>query len=495
MKTDDPRISAANAAPLRPERGHVLYWMTAARRTSHNRALARAIAWARELARPLVVLEPLRLDYPWASERLHAFVVDGMRDNQASLRAAGVAYLPYVEPTRGAGAGLVAALGRRACVVVADDYPCFFLPRALAAAAAALDVRLERVDGNGLLPVRAAGRAFPTAHAFRRHLQASVLARPPELSAPDPLAAARDLPAWGGPGEDLARWTFELPRDLAALAIDHKVLPVGRGGPLAGRARLDRLVADLLPRYAETRHLLEEGATSGLAPYLHFGHVGAEEVFAAIVAAERWTPERIARRRPDGDKDGFWGMSVGAEALLDQVITWRELGLGWCAHRDDYASYESIPAWAQATLADHAADPRPALYSPEQLEAAATHDPLWNAAQTQLVRAGTIAGYLRMLWGKKVIEWSPTPRAALEVLIHLNNKYALDGRDPNTYTNILWLFGRHDRAWGPKRPVFGTVRYMSSDNTARKLKIREYLARWGPRRPPRPAAPGLFDAM
>jgi len=171
-------------------------------------------------------------------------------------------------------------------------------------------------------------------------------------------------------------------------------------------------------------------------------------------------------------------MSPSAEAFLDQLVTWRELGYNNCAHRTDYAELSSLPEWAQRTLAGHADDPRRYCYSVEELRRAATHDPLWNAAQRQLLREGTLHNYLRMLWGKKILEWSPTPQAALTTMIELNDRYALDGRDPNSYTGILWCLGRHDRPWGPVRPVFGSVRYMSSENTRRKVRVTAYLERY-----------------
>jgi deoxyribodipyrimidine photo-lyase len=146
-----------------------------------------------------------------------------------------------------------------------------------------------------------------------------------------------------------------------------------------------------------------------------------------------------------------------------------------CSLRSDYDQYDSLPAWAKQTLAEHADDPRPWVYSLEQLQRSQTHDRLWNAAQRQLAREGRMHNYLRMLWGKKILEWSPSPRAALDSMIELNNKYALDGRNPNSYSGIFWVLGRYDRAWGPERPIFGKIRYMSSDNTARKFSVKRYL--------------------
>ena len=158
-------------------------------------------------------------------------------------------------------------------------------------------------------------------------------------------------------------------------------------------------------------------------------------------------------------------------------MTWRELGYVFCARRADYASFDSLPEWALATLSAHARDPRPQLYTTAEFQAAATHDPLWNAAQRQLLRQGRIHNYLRMLWGKKILEWSPSPRAALDTLIELNNRFALDGRNPNSYSGLFWTLGRFDRPW-PERAVFGSVRCMTSDSTARKLDVEPYLRRF-----------------
>lgn len=211
-----------------------------------------------------------------------------------------------------------------------------------------------------------------------------------------------------------------------------------------------------------------------MSPYLHFGHISAHQVFEELTRLAEWTPAGVAEKA-NGSSAGWWGASVEVESFLDQLITWRELGYNMCWQRDDYDRYESLPNWSQKTLAEHATDKRPYVYSFEQLEAAETHDPLWNAAQRQLVREGGIHNYLRMLWGKKILEWSASPREALDVMIELNNKYALDGRNPNSYSGIFWVLGRYDRAWGPERPIFGKIRYMTSENTARKVRVKNYI--------------------
>ncbi len=481
------RIRSANTRSVRPEGARVVYWMIASRRVRFNYALQRAADWSRHLGLPLVILEALRCDYPWASDRLHRFIVDGMADTAAALKTRNVTYLPYVEPNPGAGRGLLEALAADAAVVVTDDFPTFFLPTMVAAAASRIQVLLETVDSNGLLPMAAADREFTTAYSFRRFLQKNLLDHLAEIPLEDPLAEELPLPPhlppatarkWPTAPEGLLAGEDDA---LAALPIDQSVAPASlRGGSSAAESALHNFLDQRLGRYQHDRNRPEAEGTSGLSPYLHFGHISAHEVFLEIMRRECWTPEDVAPPA-NGRRAGWWAVGGNAEAFLDQLITWRELGFNVCHHRPDHDRWESLPDWAATTLSKHACDRREHVYTLEEFANAATHDPLWNAAQTQLLREGTIHNYLRMLWGKKILEWTSEPREALEVMIELNNRYALDGRDPNSYTGIFWVLGRHDRAWGPERPVFGTVRYMSSANTARKFPVRAYLDRFSGR--------------
>lgn len=477
------RVQAMVDAPPRAGR-YVLYWMTAARRTRFNFALDRARQWGTELGLPVVVLEALRLRYPWASPRFHRFIVDGMYANQASLSAAGVRYHPYVEPSEGHGQGLLAALAAEAAVVVGDDCPMPFLVRMTRAAAAHLQdrgVRFEVVDGNGLYPMRSADRAFTVAHSFRRHLQKElpkVLHEVPAPALPADMGPRAELPA-----AVLERWPAapldgDRSRWLAALPLDGAVGEVAlEGGEIAAGARL-RSFLNRLSAYEERRNHPDDDGGSGLSPYLHFGHLSAHEVFQALIEREEWGPERLAEKA-SGGRSGWWGLSASAEAFLDQLVTWREIGFNAAVHLPAFDKYASLPEWARATLATHAHDPRPALYGIDRLAEGATDDPVWNAAQRQLVETGVMHNYLRMLWGKLILAWSPSPEEALGRMIELNNRYALDGRDPNSYSGIFWCLGRYDRAWGPERPIFGKVRYMTSKSTLRKLRMRNYLVRFG----------------
>ena len=284
------RIRRLNEVPVRPHARYVAYWMTAARRTRHNYALQHAVDWCADLGLGLVILEGLRVDYPWASDRLHAFVLGGMREHARRLAdVPGLCYHPFVETRVSEGRGLLEQVARHAAVVVTDDYPAFFLPHMLEAAARKTGVPVEAVDGNGLVPMRRTSKVYPTAYAFRRYLQSELpesLGARPEA---EPLERIRDVPKPSLPGEVAERWPSaahilgEGGPDLGSLPIDHAVGAVdAAGGPAAARARLERFLVDGIDRYAEDRNHPSVEVTSGLSPYLHFGHISTHEVFARL---------------------------------------------------------------------------------------------------------------------------------------------------------------------------------------------------------------------
>ena len=317
-------------------------------------------------------------------------------------------------------------LARDACVVVTDLYPAFFIPRMQRALAARLAVRLEAVDANGLLPLAAAPRTFTAAYHFRRFLQKNLGGHLLEAPAASPLDGGGFPASDGIPAGVGARWPAAsdalLRGDggaLGRLPIDHDVPPVSMpSGPVAARARLHAFLDDGLPRYGEERNHPDSDAASGLSPYLHWGHLSAHEVVHAVLEREGWSPARLATRA-DGKREGWWGVGPSAEAFLDELVTWREIGFVQCWHVPDHEDYDTLPAWARETLAEHAADAREHAYTYEQFRDAETHDELWNAAQRQLRTDGVIHNYLRMLWGKKILEWTEHPRDALRVMTRL----------------------------------------------------------------------------
>jgi deoxyribodipyrimidine photo-lyase len=475
------RVRRLNDAKHRSGGDYVLYWMQLFRRLERNHALDYALVCSEQLGKPLVVYEGLRLDYPWASRRLHRFILEGMAANRSRAEKLGLSYWPFVETAHGEGRGLLRRLSERACLVVTDDYPCFIVPGQSEALARRTAAPVFAVDSSTVIPLALLGAPVSAAAHLRPRIHKAFAEAWRHRAAKAPKV--RDV-ARGSLQAPFETWKVE---DVAAfvdgLPLDASVPPIAGspGGTPAARRRLRDFVKNRLPGYAQHRsppRSLEEGHASGLSPYLHFGHISIEEVAEKVLGTlGRWTPREL-RIHNRGRRAGFFCDDADVSAFLDEALTWRDVGFNWhWARREDARSLETaLPAWALETLGAHAGDERPWTYTPEELEAGATHDPLWNAAQRELVATGIIHNSLRMLWGKKVLEWSPSPGEAYRTLEHLNNKYALDGRDPNSYSGILWCFGLFDRPWAPERKIFGRVRYMSSENTARKFDLKPYYA-------------------
>ncbi|MGO8968334.1 MAG: deoxyribodipyrimidine photo-lyase [Myxococcaceae bacterium] len=464
LGVDEARVHVIRAGEPSSTGEYVLYWCQLTQRVPWNHALDAAIALGNHLAKPVVCYHALRPDYPHASDRIHAFVLDGLEELSGAMRAHGIPYWlelplsPADHPPRLKG------LAARSAAVVSDWHPTFVVPRHLAAAAKALEVPLYAVDASCVVPARRIPGAQVGAYALRpklRKLWPEYLGRLPAAPTPAHASLAARIDPGFIPAEAAARLRLTLER----FCIDHSVPPVtGRPG---GRAQaledLRRFVERGLPHFDRARNEPSGQHNSGLSAALHFGLLYAGEV--AHAALEAYGPEH-----------------PGVASFLEELLVRRELAFNYCLYTPaaQQLRVSSLPPWAQTTLAAHAPDTRKHLYSRDQLERSETHDALWNAAQRQLAVEGRIHGYLRMLWGKKVLEWSPTPQEALDRMAWLNDRFALDGRDAVSVGNFMWVLGLHDRPF-QERPVLGKLRPMSSERTAEKVDLGAYLERWGSR--------------
>ncbi|MEZ4461844.1 MAG: deoxyribodipyrimidine photolyase [bacterium] len=378
MKVPRVRIRSANKAPVNESGDYVLYWMTAYRRPEWNFALDRAIEAAHHLGKGLVVLEALRVGYQWASDRHHAFILEGMVDNAAAFAESSVVYFPYVEPRVGDGKGLLEALSGKACMVVTDDFPAFMLPKMTDAAAAKIGVRMERVDSNGIYPMRHTDRVFSRAHDFRRHLQKTIAPHLLEFPNPNPLHGLAlpkptlpDVSRW--PKADVAQITTSA--FLASLPIDHSVTRAeDRGGFVAARERLAAWVTDGLPRYGVDRNHPDTDASSRLSFWLHFGQLSAHErPSCAVTDGTGWAPDHVAPKA-SGSREGWWTRLTMSRASSTSGSRGARSGF-MCARFAPMITTGSSRCPTGATnTGEHADDPREYVLL-EEFEQAGTHDP------------------------------------------------------------------------------------------------------------------------
>ena len=481
------RLQNLNHRPVNSSKPYILYWMTSARRPQFNFALEHAIDLANQYGKGLIVFEGLRMDYRWASDRFHQFVKEGMLVNQAAFKNSNVHYIPCLETPNTPIKAILWSLIDNAASVVTDYFPAFFLPKMTQLAADKCPVQFEQIDGNGIYPIWATDRYYTTAHSFRRHIQKTVAPYLNDFPVENPLPALKNTytPSENEFSKDMLSMFHQdiASVELSTLPIDHSVQAISdrKGGFGEARKRLIHFMNNGLKKYDTDRQSADNDPSSGLSPYLHFGHISAHEMVLRIWTLYKWDPSMVAEKAT-GSREKWWNLPAPVEAILDQIITWRDLGFIYCHHDPSYATYESLPEWARITMEEHLSDTRPYIYSLKEFEEAKTHDPIWNAAQRQLVKEGRMHNYLRMLWAKKVLHWTKTPQDAVCILEELNNKYALDGRDPNSYSGIMWTLGRFDRAW-TERTVFGKIRYMTSESTKRKMKLKNYLITYGPTTP------------
>jgi deoxyribodipyrimidine photo-lyase len=454
-----PRVRRMNGARVREGAGFVLYWMQMYRRAEDNAALEFATLQANELGLPCVVYEALRPDDPFASDRFHTFVLEGARDVARGLEERGLLHAFFLPKTRVEAKGVLHKLTARAALVVTDDFPSFIVPQQVAALAQRATCPVYAVDDNIIAPLS----LFPKDELGARTLRPKITRVLGEWLKPlEEARPAKSPPrALDLPFDPLKLGASDIASLVAACDIDHTVPAVAElpGGTTAGLARAQRFVPQRLSSYGEDKNDPSRDGSSGLSPYLRFGMLSARRVAL------------LAKEADEGRQ------SEGAQAFLEQLIVRRGLAYVFARNHPRHREYAALPAWAQETLAEHAPDPRPYEVTLAEMTAAKSPDPLWNAAQGELLSRGVIHGYARMLWGKLPLTWMARPEDAHAALVHLNDRFALDGRDPDGYANIGWCFGLHDRPW-PSRRIYGTVRCMTSKSARQKLDFEEYIERW-----------------
>jgi len=445
-----PRIRVRRKGEPDPDGRCVVYWMQRAQRAADNPALDTAIAVGNELGQPVVVfLAPIPF-YPNGNLRHYQFLFDGFRELEPALARRRVGFVFRFAPDHRVDA-FAHEVG--ASLVIGDENPLRAPSGWREKVARRLRVPLWTVDADVVVPSVLLEKEQYAARTIRPRLHKLV---PDFLNVP---RMTRARVAWRKPRTVSRLRAPEAVPDDFPIARDIAPVTTFQGGMAAARSALQRFIRRRVEGYGGDRNRPELDGTSQLSPYLHFGHIGPRTVARAVSAAQA----------PKTDRDAF----------LEELIVRRELAINYVHFNPNYDRLEGCEPWARRTLDAHRGDARVYLYKEGVLENAETHDPLWNAAQRQMVESGWMHGYLRMYWAKKILEWTESPEVAMEIAIGLNDRYQLDGRDPNGYTGIAWAIGgKHDRAWGPERPVYGKIRYMSYDSTRRKFDSKAYIARW-----------------
>ena len=451
MAIQGGRIRVLRDAEPRAEGAYVLYLMQQANRAHHNPALELAVEEANHLGLPVLACFGLldgKSGFPEANARHYAFLLQGLSDAAAGLARRGIGFVMR----KASPAEVALDLGRRAALIVLDLGYLAIQKRWYGEIARGADTRVVQVEGDVVVPVEVASN---------KHEHAARTLRPKLHRVWDqylePLAERRVRHRADGLGLTGEIDISDPEAVLAGMSLDRIVPPVTRfrGGERAARARLKAFLADALPGYGSGRNRPEAAAASHMSPYLHFGQISPVEIALAV---------REARTAEDADRSSY----------LEELIVRRELAMNHVHYTERYDAYaHAVPEWARKTLAEHADDPRPHRYSEAQLAGGETHDPYWNAAQAEMRETGYMHNHLRMYWGKKILEWSPSPEEGFARTLRLNNRYFLDGRDANSFTNVAWVYGLHDRPWA-RRKVFGTVRYQS-ENSLRKFDAKSYV--------------------
>ncbi len=448
----DPRITVRRGGEPLKDAKCVIYWMQRAQRGIDNPALDVAIALGNELGLPVVAFFSAISNFPHANLRHYHFLSQGLSDAEHDLKERNVSFIVR-RPPHNALEKLVVEL--KAAAVVGDENPMREPERWRQVFAHRIDIPYWTVDADCIVPANTFDKHFYAVHFFRPKFFAEL---PKFLAWPSPEKAKH---SWSRPhGFE----SFAVGQDITegwGKPFDRSVGPVESftGGTRAAEKLLADFVTNKLGDYDSVRNHPERDGTSRISPALHYGHIG---------------PLTIARAIEDAVKKGNCTPEA-RDAYYGEVLAWRELCVNFVRFVPDYDSIACAPDWARETLRKHGRDRRDPTYTRDQMERGETYDDMWNAAQKQMVDHGWMHNTLRMYWGKKILEWSATPAEAFDNCVYLNDRYFLDGRDPNGYANIAWaICGLHDRPWF-ERPIFGTVRYMSGASTGRKFNSKQYI--------------------
>lgn len=423
---------------------YVIYWMQASQREEQNHALEFAITKANKLNKPLLVYFGITDNYPEANQRHYYFILEGLKEVQSSLEKRGIRILiQHISPKKG-----VIELAKTASLVVVDRGYTKIEQIWRNFVANNVMCPLIQVESNVVIPVEIASpKEEYSAATFRPKIKKHINYY---LKTVERISPKRSL----AQSKFSSLSIKDINAVISKLDISRTVKASQQfiGGTFQAKKHLRDFIEFKLDNYADLRNNPTKQVLSNMSPYLHFGQISP--IYIALQILETNDPN--------------------IDVFLDELIVRRELAFNFVFYNKNYDSFAGLPEWAKKTLDEHQKDPREYIYSLTQMENAQTHDPYWNAAQKEMTITGKMHGYMRMYWGKKIIEWTKTPKEAYRIAIYLNNKYELDGRDPNAFTGIAWCFGKHDRPW-KERSIFGKIRYMNANGLKRKFDADKYI--------------------
>jgi deoxyribodipyrimidine photo-lyase len=449
----NPRVLIRRSGAPAPDGKCVVYWMQRAERALDNPALDVAVEAGNALNLPVLAYFSAISNFPHANLRHYVFLNQGLVDIEEDLQQRQIGFVVRRPPHNSLQALLEEV---NAAMVIGDENPCREPERWRRVLANRLRIPYWTVDADVVVPSGLFDKRMYALHIFKPKLYAELpkfLVAQPEIKPSRPWKPPHKMESFPVREDVTQGWT----------KIDRSVGPVESftGGTHAAVKRLHEFVKNDLAAYDKTRNHPETDGTSRLSPYLHFGHIGPLTIALAVEKAHK--EGQVSRTARD--------------SYINELVGWRELAVNFVKFTENYDSFDCAEPWARKTLMEHARDRREHIYSIEQLSRAETYDELWNAAQQQMVKFGWMHNYMRMYWAKKILEWSPDPAKAFDICVTLNDRYFLDGRDPNGYAGIAWsIVGKFDRPWF-ERPIFGTIRYMSGASTGKKFNSKKYIHR------------------